>query len=108
MIVPYAGDAQLRLDVPNVDSLSLKADQWVDHITVINRKKRRAVAAAACGDFRGYVVQFASDKEWLRYWALHCGKLALDATYTCGTSVRGRDDDVVYAMLASLRLECDV
>ena len=106
-IVPTAGDAQLRLTPPSTDPSQFQAEEWVQHVAEINRRKRRSVYAAACGDFSGYNIEFETKQDWLCSWALYCGVLALEATYSCGKTVRGRDDDVVYKMLATLRVEDD-
>jgi len=107
-IVPDAGDAQLRLTVPSSVPQGFDAAQWVEHVAEINRQKLRAVFSSASGDFMGYNVQFETEMNWERGWALHCGKIALDAYYSCHKRHRGRDDDVVCEMLASLRLESQV
>jgi hypothetical protein len=101
-IVPETGDALLRL-TPDTRGI-MGADEWVEAVGQINRAKVRRVTAAKCGDFAGYIVQFGTDAEWLRGWAICAGSVPLDATFRCKAENAGRDDPVVEAMLNSLRL----
>lgn len=107
LIVPDAGDVQFRLTVPGADSPQFDARQWVENVAEIHRMKRRKVFPATCGDFSGYHVQFETDNEWFSAWALHHGERYVDAAYHCPMEVRGRDNDVVREMLASLRVMPD-
>ena len=101
-VVPVAGDAQLRITVLNAVPPAFDVVQWIEHVATINRRKRREVYVAAFGEFSGFHVQFAKNSDWSRGWILHDEKFALDATYTCHRALRGRDDDVVFQMLASM------
>ena len=68
-ITPETGDALLRL---TVDERGLvPAEEWTERVAHMNRAKGRTVSAAQCGEFRGWLVEFVSDDEWLRGWALH-------------------------------------
>jgi hypothetical protein len=102
-IVPKANDALLRL-TPDERGI-MAASEWVETVGRINRLKGRPVSAIQCGDFSGNIVEFKSDDEWIRGWALSCGSSPLDATYRCKASEVGRDDRVVDTMLSTLRIE---
>jgi hypothetical protein len=101
-VIPATNDALLRL-TPD-DRHIMTADKWVEGVARVNRAKGRQVSVARCGEFVGYVVEFDTETEWLRGWALRAGSVPLDATYRCTLKDAGRDDRVVDAMLGSLRL----
>jgi len=102
-VTPASKDASLRL-TPDDRGL-VEAEKWVAAVGRINRAKGRRVSPAQCGDFIGIVVDFVSDDEGLRGWALCRNAVPLDACYRCKVSDIGRDDRVVDEMLSNLRLE---
>jgi hypothetical protein len=60
------------------------------------------VRQARCGEFAGYTGS-QDDGHWWRHWWLAAGPIPLGAVYVCDSSVAGRDDAAVEAMLDTLR-----
>ena len=104
-VVPDAGDVALSLSLVDLAKLSFEASQWPHHVAQFNRRRKRAVHAAACGDFSGYNVQSEVQGKWSNYWALHSGDAAIEVNYWCPLRLRQRDDDVVCEMLSTLQFE---
>lgn len=101
-IVPQSEDALLRLSTDNRYKRSNDAANWVESFAVIQRKKNRTVVPAQHGEFRGHLVEFEADGEWLRGWALSAGEFPLCVHYRCQTENAGRDDSIVDEMLKTL------
>ena len=104
-ITPEHNDALLRLTTFDPEERGVSADNWVEIVAEINRKKARPVTSLLCGDFTGCTLEFATSDEWCRGWALRAGSFPLDVTYRCHLNNAGRDDVPVDTMLKSLRLD---
>ena len=97
-------DTRLRITPFNDPTGRLDAQSWVFLVERVNRTRGRRVIARRCGDFTGFETPFESGEQWIRGWALVAGMQGLDVNYRCAAIDTGRDDDIVDALLSSLRL----
>ena len=96
--------AELRITPFNDQTGQLTAEQWLHVTEHFSRKRDRPVISRRCGDFEGHETAFASAQTWIRSWALIAGGVGLDVNYRCPRPDAGRDDSVIDAVLATLRL----
>jgi hypothetical protein len=59
---------------------------------------------ATLGDFDGFTLSYATDDEYWREWYLRCDTLMLFVTYYCNLEEEGADDDIIDAILETLRV----
>lgn len=55
------------------------------------------------GDFDGFTLSYATDDEYWREWYLRADTLMLFVTYYCTLEEEGEDDDIIDAILETLR-----
>ena len=59
--------------------------------------------AIRLGDFEGFTFGYGVEDEYWCEWYLKSGSLLLFVTYSCETQDEGKEDDVVEAILETLR-----
>ncbi len=56
------------------------------------------------GDFVGITLDYECGEEYWQEWYLMAGRVFVFATYGCDLTDEGSEDDIIAAMLASLRV----
>ena len=102
----------VRVDLPDQSSLTItnvdpgpscNARKWIEAVDDIAKLRGRRSDHVVCGEFSGVYTEFAAADEWLRGWALEAAGFALDITYRCRLLDRGKEDDRIDRILATLR-----
>ena len=97
-------DAEFRVSTFSVAETGTAATAWIEAATHFNRRRGHPVDAVSYGEFHGYRTEMVAGGRWYRGHVLRAGEIPLDVTYSCPESIAHRDEVVLDAMLATLRL----
>ena len=96
--------ADVRFTTFSPAEANTTAVTWAATSARVDRLKGRTVAAAHCGDFRGYETRFVSRGQLFLGWVLAAREIPLDVEYRCSEADAKGEEGELRAMLETLRV----
>lgn len=92
--------------------LQISADQFEEEVTfdTLEELAEEHIDAGAepeevqLGPFSGFTLDYSIDNEYWREWYLRYDRLFLYVTYNCQLEDESNEDDIIDAILASLKI----